>query len=777
MLAIHGHNYFSWGQKAIESCEATAVLTLSEAWRRIYHRSLEFLEAGRQADRSLFWMIEGTGDSLPDMTEHLLRFQEALTQEMLAAHQTESLRFVQQWFGRLIVALVEKASGRLSLRHSLSEPMETVFFRARDGMYISSFDGRFLHANQALLTMLGYASLEELQQVDIAQELYADGNQRSELLEHLRRDGFYDSHEFAYHRADGRQGTARESCYRVDGPQGKDFIVGTLIDITEEKEREARTSAYVAELEARTLAANLNASQLARGLADLLDLSDNPVLVVSAQDLTVLDVNQAFRKKLGFRKRDLETLPLKTLFQERDWELIFPQLSNVHNRSHFHLEEIQVRGADGELLWVRPCLLVHLNPSGTRFFLELVERGEQRQTSARGRHLEQTLRSLIEASPAGIMVFGPNGQVLQVNRQLRQWMGYSRDQMMDADFINELFTKEEQRFKFRKYIRHFLVGHHVEALEIRLRPKVGKPMDFLLRTMPYAYQQAEEGGFLAFLTDISALKQVERLTKLGKRGREDRRASSALEQRLEGAAEQMSELEGRLDRLQKLFSLLAERMGIGLETSIGLSSLILTEHKGAAQGQQENLRFLYRQMADLDHMLANAQLYCQWIQQAPSYHPEIRHFATFFRDLAKRIKPAHLVPHVHWVVEEHLEEMNGERLAVFDPLAVERIARQLVHNASRFTVRGAIVLAVRLKGSDLFLSVQDSGCGISATDTPHIFDPFFQGLQPPAQGLSGLGLGLTLARVVADSLGCLIRCESQLGQGSQFTFLAGRLQD
>lgn len=71
------------------------------------------------------------------------------------------------------------------------------------------------------------------------------------------------------------------------------------------------------------------------------------------------------------------------------------------------------------------------------------------------------------------------------------------------------------------------------------------------------------------------------------------------------------------------------------------------------------------------------------------------------------------------------------------------------------------------KGDTLILKVQDSGCGISKEDQPHVFDPFFRG--DNSLKSEGKGLGLAVVKTVADGLGWTIQLESEKGKGSCFT--------
>ncbi len=96
----------------------------------------------------------------------------------------------------------------------------------------------------------------------------------------------------------------------------------------------------------------------------------------------------------------------------------------------------------------------------------------------------------------------------------------------------------------------------------------------------------------------------------------------------------------------------------------------------------------------------------------------------------------------------------------------------LVHNAIKFTSQGHVHVKVRLDRVEqspfLTILVEDTGKGIAHTDTNRIFEPFTQ-LGKTQNALGGMGLGLHLARGIAQRLGGSLDVRSRLGVGSLFT--------
>jgi len=105
-----------------------------------------------------------------------------------------------------------------------------------------------------------------------------------------------------------------------------------------------------------------------------------------------------------------------------------------------------------------------------------------------------------------------------------------------------------------------------------------------------------------------------------------------------------------------------------------------------------------------------------------------------------------------------------------DRSALELVLLRLVDNALRFTERGRVVLRCYLHGEQLCFSVLDTGPGIPKAIQSRIFEPFVQAAEGLSRSHAGLGIGLSVAKNAAQTLGGSISMESTVGQGSRFVF-------
>jgi signal transduction histidine kinase/CheY-like chemotaxis protein len=107
-----------------------------------------------------------------------------------------------------------------------------------------------------------------------------------------------------------------------------------------------------------------------------------------------------------------------------------------------------------------------------------------------------------------------------------------------------------------------------------------------------------------------------------------------------------------------------------------------------------------------------------------------------------------------------------------DPVLFERLMRNLVDNAFKYTATGNVTLGAEVDGSKARIIVRDTGPGIPPAERERIFEEFYQIGNPERDRVQGLGLGLAIVQRIAQLLGLEIRLESEPGRGSIFTVTA-----
>jgi len=115
---------------------------------------------------------------------------------------------------------------------------------------------------------------------------------------------------------------------------------------------------------------------------------------------------------------------------------------------------------------------------------------------------------------------------------------------------------------------------------------------------------------------------------------------------------------------------------------------------------------------------------------------------------------------------------GGHRHVHGDPVLVDRIVRNLLSNAIRYTRDGGILVGARQRGDRVLIQVWDTGVGIAPAEQARVFDEFYQvqaGVPVEANQAKGLGLGLAIVQRLAKLTGAPLTLASEPGRGTVFT--------
>jgi len=94
----------------------------------------------------------------------------------------------------------------------------------------------------------------------------------------------------------------------------------------------------------------------------------------------------------------------------------------------------------------------------------------------------------------------------------------------------------------------------------------------------------------------------------------------------------------------------------------------------------------------------------------------------------------------------------------------------VVDNACKYSQPGTpIRILIRAEGELASLTIEDRGSGIREEDFSQISKPFFRSAESQRRGIEGMGLGLSIAKRLAEALGGELSFTSKFGQGSAFT--------
>ena len=170
----------------------------------------------------------------------------------------------------------------------------------------------------------------------------------------------------------------------------------------------------------------------------------------------------------------------------------------------------------------------------------------------------------------------------------------------------------------------------------------------------------------------------------------------------------------------------------------------------------------------------------EMVQQILAFAAETSRYRTYEArpvDVAIAVESAlaatrPLIESSHATVEKHIDP--GLPSVRADAAAFDRCLQNLISNAIKYGGKtpwiGIRARAARTPGiREVQIQVEDRGIGIDLQDLPYVFEPFYRGRSQHAQQVHGTGLGLSLAREIAEAMNGRITVKSSPGRGSCFT--------
>lgn len=147
--------------------------------------------------------------------------------------------------------------------------------------------------------------------------------------------------------------------------------------------------------------------------------------------------------------------------------------------------------------------------------------------------------------------------------------------------------------------------------------------------------------------------------------------------------------------------------------------------------------------------------------------------------LQPEIKTVFLQPILQKLATEYASEAREKKLEFrvhcsdvvicTDPLLFERMIRNLLSNALRYTHSGGILVACRKRGALALVEVWDTGIGIAPEKQAQVFEEFYQIGNPKRDRRNGVGLGLAIVKRIAALLAHPLHLNSRVGRGTRFS--------
>ena len=179
---------------------------------------------------------------------------------------------------------------------------------------------------------------------------------------------------------------------------------------------------------------------------------------------------------------------------------------------------------------------------------------------------------------------------------------------------------------------------------------------------------------------------------------------------------------------------------------------------------KENLKVIGSEAQNMQALLENLLFLSRTDQHRQKLNKKILDLDDIVGDVMSKMKT---------VVKTHeVELLRNDTAKIFgDETMIRQMTRIFLDNAVKYTPEGGkISVSSTRNGDKILLAISDSGIGIAPENQKKIFDRFFRiDSEDLVSEANGSGLGLSIAKWIADSHGISISVASELGKGTTFT--------
>jgi signal transduction histidine kinase len=236
-----------------------------------------------------------------------------------------------------------------------------------------------------------------------------------------------------------------------------------------------------------------------------------------------------------------------------------------------------------------------------------------------------------------------------------------------------------------------------------------------------------------------------------------------LERLAETFNQMMDRLEGAFKRITQFTADASHELRTPTALIRTAAELSLRRDRDSAE-YRETLRQVLEEAQRMGILIESLMTLARMDSGAESLNYSTVDIASILREASSASQPLADTKQIHF----EREIPNEPILVSGDPHALRRLFLILIDNAVKYTpANGQVSITLHRNGNDVAAKVRDTGIGIAHEDLPLIFERFYRADKARSRE-SGVGLGLSIARWVADAHRGSIRVESVVGHGSIF---------
>lgn len=433
--------------------------------------------------------------------------------------------------------------------------------------------------------------------------------------------------------------------------------------------------------------------------------------------------------------------------------------------------EVSGVGPDGSISWystkIGPILSDEKIVAAIQITTDITGR---RQMEQKLKESEEKFRTMSSAAKDAIIFIDNQGKIYFWNAAAEKIFGYTANEILGTDF-HPLFAPEKYREAYRNGFEKFKKTGKGIAIEntFELDAKRKDGTIFPVEISISAVRMKDEWHAMGIIRDITERKEAEKV-RVEFTEKLEEEVSARTQALSEAYAQQRQYLEEIVKSSQfksDFMSSMSHELRTPLNAIIGFSQLLLEGFYG--QLNEEQLDFVTDIKTSSDHLLEMIQHILDIYKlESGQLILNIKKFSlnTILEQVITTIEPLYSKKGL----EFNVFKADKDIIIRADAIRLKEILVNLLTNAIKFTQKGKITLKILENDTNWEFQVIDTGIGIAKKDFNLIFKDFKRVNSPFVQSTPGSGLGLSVAKRLAELHGGGMYFTSELEKGSTFTF-------
>ncbi len=365
------------------------------------------------------------------------------------------------------------------------------------------------------------------------------------------------------------------------------------------------------------------------------------------------------------------------------------------------------------------------------------------------RESNEQLASALRATQDGMWDWNIETNDIWYSPRWLQMFGYSTGEIKANAHDWERLLYPEDANRVRKTVYAVLRGQAEFNIEFRLKHKDGHYLDIYIRGEPI---RRIPGGPITRIVgtyfDLTERKRFER----------------ELQKLYQNEMELRQKLENEIQKRVNFTNILVHELKNPL-TPVVTCSEILVRH--LQEGVQLRLaKNIYNGATELDQRVDELLELARIEVGTLKLKPQSVDILNLIQKTVNLMIPQALTK------EQNISSHFPKTLPAIkaDASRIKQVLMNLIGNAIKYTpAESEIIISAGKRKNNIIVEVSDDGLGISEDELKHIFEPYFQ-IENKRDHISGLGLGLPIAKSIIELHGGRIWVKSKVGEGTSFSF-------